>query len=293
MSDVTTAFVQAFTSNFTQLAQQKGSKLEAYVTRESLVGEKGFYDQIAPTYGQERAGRNSDTPLVDADYRRRMVVSKTWDWAHLFDKPDEWRMLSSPLSKHSMNAADAAGRYRDQIIVDAMLGTAYTGKDGTTAVTLPAGQLVAHGNTQMNLSKVLDAKQILDDADIDPERRHIAMTPFQLRKMLEVTEIKSSDYNTIKALIKGEVDTFLGFKWHMIAGKRKDGTKILPLDGNGRVRCVAWQHDCVLLAQAGTIVSRIGERADKNYSMQAFLSQDFGATRMQEEGVVEIPCNVT
>ena len=61
---------------------------------------------------------------------------------------------------------------------------------------------------------MLDAKKILDENETDPEEtRYLVCTANQLSDFLNIAEVKSSDYNSIKALVQGEVDTYLGFKF--------------------------------------------------------------------------------
>jgi hypothetical protein len=44
------------------------------------------------------------------------------------------------------------------------------------------------------------------------------------------------------------------------------------------------------LAIGADIKTEIGPRADKSYSTQVFVSMDLGATRIEDEAVVEIDC---
>ena len=45
-----------------------------------------------------------------------------------------------------------------------------------------------------------------------------------------------------------------------------------------------------MLFRSEDVISRIGERADKNYSTQVYAEMDIGATRMEEACCVEIKC---
>ena len=47
---------------------------------------------------------------------------------------------------------------------------------------------------------------------------------------------------------------------------------------------------CMVLGVGMDTSVRISERSDKNYSVQVFVEMDTGATRVQEEGVIEIAC---
>jgi hypothetical protein len=100
------------------------------------------------------------------------------------------------------------------------------------------------------------------------------------RRFGNTTEVKSADYNTVKALVAGQIDTFLGFRF--IRSQR------LTLDGSGDRQCFAWRKSGLLLAVGQAPSARISERDDKSYSTQVYYCMSIGATRMEEEAVVEI-----
>lgn len=130
----------------------------------------------------------------------------------------------------------------------------------------------------------------MDANDVDAEGRKIAMTAEQLEDLLNLTPIISADYNTVKALVGGAVNTFLGFDVVQVNGLRIDGTKILPFVTGADRAVMCWQMDNVVLGLGAAPSARITERADKNYATQVFFSMSIGATRMQEVAVVEISC---
>ncbi len=110
----------------------------------------------------------------------------------------------------------AIDRSRSSVIA-ALGGTSYTGETGSTSVTLPAGQKpysASNQTTGLTVDKLLEAKKILDLADVDPSLpRFIVVSPKQISDLLNTTEVKSSDFNTVKALAQGQLDSFLGFKF--------------------------------------------------------------------------------
>jgi len=63
-TQVTTAFVQQFSSNIQLLSQQMGSLLRGSVDSESVVGEKAFFDQVGKAAAAQRTSRHADTPLI-------------------------------------------------------------------------------------------------------------------------------------------------------------------------------------------------------------------------------------
>ena len=289
-TQITTAFVNQYAANVTMLAQQKGSKLRDAVRVEPVNGKQAFFDQIGATAARRRTSRHSDTPRMETPHARRRCAIEDFDWADLVDHEDKVRLLIDPASTYAQSAANAMGRALDEVIVDAMRGTSFTGENGSIPVTLPVAQKIVSGGTGLTLPKLIAAKKVLDMADIDGDGRFIAVTSEQLEDLLNTTQVTSSDFNSVKALVQGELETFLGFSFVRVDGLRIDGTKILPILTGTERACVAWQRDQVVLGLGAQPSARITERADKNYSTQVFYSMSAGATRMQEVGVIEIAC---
>ena len=282
-TQITTAFVEQYKSNVLHLAQQKGSRLRDSVRSETVTGKAHFFERIGSTAAQKRTSRHSDTPRMDTPHSRRKVTMDDYDWADLIDNEDKVRMLISPQSEYAMAGAWAMGRAMDDAIIAAAVGTAYGGVAGGTSVSLPSGNKVVHASGGLTLAKLLSAKEIMDAADIDPdEPRYLACAAGQITDLLNVTQVTSSDYATVKALAQGTLDSFLGFKFIR--------TQRLGTDSDGNRQVTAWAKSGIGLALGADIKTKISERDDKNYATQVFLSMTIGATRIEEEKVVEIAC---
>jgi hypothetical protein len=94
--------------------------------------------------------------------------------------------------------------------------------------------------------------------------------------------VTSSDFNSIKALVAGEVDTFMGFKFIR--------TELLPKSGNIR-SALFFAQQGLCLATAQDITVDVGPRRDKRNSVQVYVSASFGASRMWEEKVLKVNCD--
>ena len=283
-TQITTAFVNQFSANVQMLSQQMGSLLRNAVDTESVNGEKAFFDQVGQAAAVLRTSRHADTPLVETPHTRRMVTMSDYEYADLIDDSDKVRLLVDPTSTYSRAAAAAMGRAMDDIIITAALGTSQTGKDGSTSTALPAGQKIAHGSAGLTIAKLVSAKELLDAASVDPSiPRHIVVSPKQISDLLNNTTVTSSDFNTVKALAQGEINSFVGFNF--IVSNR------LNTDSNSDRQVIAFAQDGMKLAVGKEPAARIDERADKSYSTQVYYCQTIGATRMEEEKVVEIACN--
>lgn len=209
----------------------------------------------------------------------------SYEWADLIDDADKVRMLIDPTSAYARTAAAAIGRAMDDAIIAAALGTAKTGKSGTTSTSFLSSNVIAGSAVDMTIEKLIKAKSLLDQSDVDPSiPRYICVSPRQIEALLNTTAVTSSDFNTVKALVQGDIDTFMGFRF--IVSNR------LALDSGTNVRsCFAWAEDGIKLAVGKDVMARIEERADKSYATQVYYCATFGATRMEEEKVVKIDCD--
>jgi hypothetical protein len=279
-TQVTTAFVQQYSANIQMLSQQMGSLLRDKVRLESVVGKNAFFDQVGAVTAQKRTSRHSDTPQIDTPHARRRVSLVDYEFADLIDEQDKVRLLIDPTSSYAQAAAMAMGRAMDDEIISAAIGTAFTGETGSTS-TANANQIV-HGSAGLTIAKLRTAKQTLDLNSVDPSiPRHIIVGPKQITDLLGTTEVTSSDFNTVKALANGEINQFLGFNF--IVSNR------LSLDGTTR-SCIAYAQDGIALGVGKDVTARIDERADKGYATQVYYCASFGATRMEEDKVVEVQC---
>ena len=277
-TQVTTAFVQQYSANIQMLSQQMGSLLRDKVRLESVVGKNAFFDQVGAVTAQKRTSRHSDTPQIDTPHARRRVSLVDYEFADLIDDQDKVRLLIDPTSSYAQAAAYAMGRAMDDEIISAAIGTAFTGETGSTS-TANANQ-IAHGSTGLTIAKLRSAKETLDLNSVDPSiPRHIIVGPKQITDLLGTTEVTSSDFNTVKALANGEINQFLGFNF--IVSNR------LSLSGSTR-SCIAYAQDGIALGVGKDVTARIDERADKGYATQVYYCASFGATRMEEDKVVEV-----
>lgn len=305
-SEITVARVQQYSSNVFHLSQQKGSRLRSCVRVESVKGKTGFYDRIGKATAQVSTGRHADTPQIDTPHSRRMVSLADYDYGDLIDDFDKIRMIWDPAGPYTMAAVWSLGRAMDDVILDEASGTASTGETGSGTQTLGNGQKIASiaggAGAKLNVSALRAAQRILDASDVDPSiPRYIAYNARQKEALLGQTEVTSADYNTVRALVAGQVDSFMGFQFkHTQQINTQSGSLSFSLttgavgSGSGDAdtydKVLAWAEDGILLGVGQDIRAQVGPRADKRYSVQVYASMSLGAVRMEEEKVVEILC---
>lgn len=308
-STIDQAYVSQFTSDVIHLAQQKKSRLRAAVMNGTQKGEKKFYERVGSAEAQKKLSQHGDTPLMDVTHSRRMVTLEDYEWGKLLDKEDDEKILIDATNAYTQAAGMAMGRAEDDEIIAALTGNAYSGKNGDTPVALGNGQkLLASRNsaigtpTQLNVDTLVRMKGKFWDNEVDEEEEelHILVNSRQLQALLRQTEITSADYNSVKALVNGQIDTFMGFKFHR--SQRVDAVSV-DYGSDGSIGSgttlssadpiIAWAKSGMVLSVAREPVGRVDERVDKSYAKQVYFSMGIGATRLEEEKVVVAYCKQT
>jgi len=308
-SEFSQAFVDQFTSNVFHLSQQKGSRLRGLVRNEMQKGENGFYERIGTAAAQTKSGRHSDVTYNVTPHSKRRVSLVDKFYADLIDEEDKVRTLIDPQNPYSQQAIWSLGRAMDEEIINAAQGNAYEGRDTITTQALPVAQKLmsytesggTYSAARLNVDALRRAKKILDKAEVDPMiRRYCLVNAEQLEAMLSQTEVTSSDYNTVKALVQGEVDTFLGFNFvrsELVsqADVVFDNSDGVVKSGGGTTESdadhvICWASDGLLLAIGRDMKGKIDVLPNKHYSTQVYASMSVGATRLEDAKVVDIGC---
>jgi len=301
---IDTAFVKQFNTTVALKLQQDGSRLRAYVTEETMNGEEQFFEQVGPVAAQEVTTRHGDSPLISTPHDRRRVTLRFFDWGDLIDNFDKVRMLIDPTSPYTTNAVYALGRALDDVLLGAGLtgespivaditsgsagvfyGTAFSGKAGATSNAFPAGQkiAVAFGGTNVGLTvpKLIESRRLIKKADVDinVESMNIFVNSKGESDLLNTTQVTSMDFAGVKALVGGDVNSYMGYNF--IRGER------IPGDGTSNLYPV-WAKSGIKLGDGRDIQTEVARRPDKRFSWYVYVNMGFGGVRMEEGKVVQI-----
>jgi hypothetical protein len=288
-------FVQNYRAQLEHAFQQEGSRLRRTVTVGTQKAKSDFHDRLEAlgnTSAHAMTTRHGDTPVDDITHGRRRVTMVGYNHNLMFDNQDKLRMLVDPTSDYAKSQAFLLGRKVDLLVLDAASGTAYTGETGATSQSFDSGQRVAVDyvegggaatTSNLTIGKLRRACFLLDENEVMGKRYFIGSAS-QKQSLLRSTEVTSSDYNSVKALVNGEVNTFMGFEFVW--------TQLCTLTSATNVRtCLAYVPQAIRLNFGEELKLRITERADKNYSIQVYSELTAGATRMWEEAIVEVACD--
>ncbi len=290
---------QKFASVLLILSQQMGSKFASRVRNESVPSaELAYFDTLAEDDDTaQKTDRHQGTPLSEPIFGRRRVVPRPWTNKKALDKEDLDRMLPDPRNPVAMNQVRSLGRQKDDLLIEAALGTASIGKAGgssvafkddsrsingdgtvTTLGTLASVQSVA----DISLAKLLTMMRLFNEEDVDPDiRKYWAVPPKDIEDLLNITEVGSIDFNTVKALQQGKMETFAGFDFFWINRLTSDAVT------STATRTIAWAQDGLILASIGDISTRIEEAERLDFAWVLFSKMDLGAVRMEGEKVHE------
>ncbi len=276
------ARVLQFKANVTHLYQQKPAKLRGTFREESLTGKAHFFERLGTEAAVLKSARHADTVILDPAHTRRMVVPSDYVWNALVDQQDKIRLLIDPNSEYAIAAANALRRAQDDVYIAAFAADAAAGESGGTAVTFASENAgdADPSAAAVKTTDVLAAKKALDNQDVPMDERYACVHPAVITQLLANTTaplVSSSDYNTVKALVQGEINTWCGFTW--ITSTR------VPVAASTDVYTFYWHKETMGAAIAKEIMARLSERPDKDYAVQSYACMTIGATRIQGAGL--------
>lgn len=284
-----------FSDNWEWLVQQKDSRFESRVRLETVRGKERRISQIGQINMRPIVTRNGQTVPQDLPMAARWLRIRGYDNVTWIDEWDEISLgdLPAPQGQSVMAHAMAANRKKDDTVILAATGTSYIGDDGTTAVDLGAGQIVAvnyngtssPANAGLTLIKLIRTKFLFDSQEVPDDNRYFAYSAQQLQDLLaNVDQVSNSRYVDVKALVDGKIDRFMGFEF--VRSER------LLLDTATDIRtCFAWYRDGIALSVTEQPKARIDILPTQNHTIQIRTTMVLGATRLQEPYVVKVLCD--
>lgn len=266
------AFIASFDAEVHQAYQGMARLTGTCRTRTGVVGSTHRFPVMGKGIAQPRIYQSDVTPMNVA-HSNKTVILEPWlapEYTDLFAQQqvnfDERRELVKAV-------AAAMGRRRDQLMIDNALAVA-----NTNTVAVGVG-----GNNAFNVAKMRRAKKIMDANGVPAENRHMAISATCMEQLLGTTQATSIDYNSIRALVDGNINSYLGFNVHLIEDRLEGG---LPLVGNNRT-VFAWHHDAVGVAiglEQQTDINYIPEKTSWLVTGK-FLG---GAINIDDSGIVQI-----
>ena len=272
--NVTTAFVTLFDAEVKQAYQAKSVLRGTTRMRSGVAGNTVKFPKIGKGVATPRVPQTDVTPL-NVTYSQVTVSMSDYiaaEYSDIFHQShinfDERRELVEVVS-------NSIARRQDQLVIDALNAA---GSPSTVATS------VGGADSNMNIDKLRAAAKAMNEKNVPSQGRHLLMHASQLDALLGETETTSSDFASVKALVRGEIDTFMGFKFITIGDRDEGG---LPKPSTRT--CFAWHMDALGYAES------MAQKTEVNYIPEktSFLVSSMfsaGAVSIDDEGIVAISC---
>ena len=273
------AFVTLFDAEVKQAYQGKAMLVGAVRQRRNVEGSTVKFPKVGKGVATARVTQTDVTPM-NVGFSTVTCTMSDWNAAEYSDIFSQAKVNFEERSELSQVVGAAIGRRQDQLILDALAAASST---GTVANS------IGGTTTNMNISKLREAAKILNTKNVPSDGRHIIIHANSLASMLEQTSVTSSDFNSVKALVQGEISTFMGFQFHILGDRTEGG---LPLDGSSDRTLYAFHRDAVGYAEGiapKTEVNYIPEKT--SWLINAIFSA--GSVAIDVEGIVKITARDT
>lgn len=228
--------------------QSMGVLRGAFRQRTNVTGEKATFNRMGKGQATQRTAASSDVIAMNVDHNKVETTLTDWEAPEYTDIFKQKEVLPDEVSELSETIKGAIGRRRDQLCIDAMNALTFSATPSATEGYL-VGTAVGGAASNMNIDKLLAIKAWMDRKAVPKEGRCIAIHPEGMSGLLAETQITSADFNSVQALVRGEINTFLGFTFYEIPDNPEGG---LPHGGAGTfpvagdlVDGFAWHKDAV------------------------------------------------
>ena len=243
--------------------------------RTGVTGDKYDFRLMGKGQATQRTGPSADVVPMDIAHSLKVATLLGFEAPEYTDIYNQAEVNFDEVRELAETIAKAMGRRDDQSIIDA-LDTA----PGTT---------VAAGGTKLLVAKVRAAAKALNAVEAPMEDRYFLTDHQGLDSLLEQTEVTSSDYNAVKALVHGDVDTYLGFKF-IVIGTRAEGG--LPEASGDVFTNFAFHKAAIGHAVGIDMQTRVDYVAHKS-SWLSCGSWKAGSIAIDSEGIVAVDADYT
>jgi hypothetical protein len=272
-TSVSTAFIAQFDAEVKQ-AYQGAAKLFGTVrTKTGVVGSTHRFPKLGKGLAQPRIAQTDVVPM-NVSHSNVTATLEDWSAPEYSDIYDLQKINFDERKELKIAIASAMGRRMDQLILDAAdAGASATQVDENIGGT----------DSGLNVTKLRRAKRLMDASGVPATDRYFVHSAVGLEQLLGETEATSTDYNAVKTLVNGEVNTFLGFKFIMIEDRDEGG---LDLTSNER-KNFAFHKQALGLAVGIDMRSEMNYVPEKtSWLINGLFSA--GSVGIDDAGIIEV-----
>jgi hypothetical protein len=267
--NLSSAAQQQFDSEVKHAFETAGELRGTVTTRNEVVGDVYKFRKMGKGMANQK-GSSADVTPMNVTHDLISCALGNWNAPEYTDIFDAKEVNFDEKTELQQTIAGALGRRMDQIVIDS-LGAA------TPAAT------IADGGVGLTVDKLINAATSLTNKGVPSGGRHIAISAAGLYDLLGSTLVNSIDHNNVKALMSGDINTFMGFVFHVIEDRAEGG---LTLTGGIR-EGFAWHDSSVGLAIGMEVSAKVDWVPQKTSWLCNGLMKA-GAVARDGDGIVSI-----
>lgn len=283
-ASVSNVYIQTYESTVRHLAQQGITRLMPWVMSKSVQSEGHNWERLGPQEATEKTGRLVATPEQDYPFSRRKSVPVTYHTGDSTEQEDPVQMLVDPNSNIARAQGMAMRRAHDDEIIRAAVGDSRDGNGNV--VPFDTNQSIGDGTSALTYDIVTEVTEKFMDNDIDPdEPKCFVISPFQARRLLQLTEATSGDYNALRPLTaKGYIESWMGYSW-CVSTRLEDAS---AGQDDSEKWCFALSRKAIGMQMNRDIWVRVAEDPTTSFVWRIYAASTFGAIRVEDEHLVRV-----
>lgn len=277
---ITAAMVKTFENTVRHLAQQKESRLRAWVQEKDKTSNTHSFKRLGQQALAAKVGRRTATPVNDSTWSNRVASPASYDGGDTYESEEAAQMIINPASELSTAFGFAVKRQYDDIIINAAFVNAL---DETGAVNaFPAAQVIGDYTQEMDFTIATAVNALFLKNNIDPEEEKVFIIgPNMARKILHETRATHDDFVEAKQLVAGGfVKNWMGFSWVV--------TNRLLAPAAGQLDCIAMTRRAMGLLVTEDLFVRVAEDPSLSFLTRVYTKVSAGAVRVEDEHIVRV-----
>lgn len=197
---ITNAFEKKYSDDVHHLASQMESKLMGKTRLHRNVGSStyDFHRLAGLTAAARAAGSSAEVTGLDAASTVVTATLADWEVPIYAQRFDQLKTSVDQVKEYQIETVAAINRRIDDTIITAL-------NAATTTLPTTAGGLT--------YAKLVEAVKFFNDNEVPSEDRVFVLSPKALSDALGITQLTSSDFLQVQAVLNGGIGQAMGMSW--------------------------------------------------------------------------------
>lgn len=182
----------------------------AVTLRNNVVGDTYKFRRMGKGLANQKAS-SADVVAMGVGHEFKTATLANWNAPEFTDIFDAQDVNFDEKQELASTIAGALGRRCDQLVIDAM------------DASVPLTTAVPAGGTNLTIAKVNSAQVELRDQGVPNTELFAVIEAGGLGGLLADEKATSSDYQAVKALVSGEINSLVGFQFIILETRTEGG----------------------------------------------------------------------